>query len=513
MDRAGNPVEGSYGRAALDRAAELLLSGRPEPARDLLKDLATPEWVAGARAEEVSRAVRLCIELGLSQQGLQMAEHRLALHPQPADLRFLAARLSVRRALDFAAERSEMLRGAENHLRALLLEAPGDAKANALYGLVLDRQGRFPEAIEAWRCAHVLAPAETEHRIGLAVALCSAGRFREAIPHFERVAQARPDRSESYINLGLALRESGEFEAALVAFERAADLRPSSARIQTDLGITFRALGRLEAALEAFDRSIERSPGDAEPWHQKGRALLRAGRLEEAARALEEARTRKPHDRSIQRALLELARVPAKEDEDTVAALAPLAPDLVADLSRFPLSELLEFCGMNKSTGLLQLGDGYLELFEGRFISGQAQGQLGFLERLIQAGVRIPPGLADFELGRGAGPLLETLLDQGLGEPSVLASLCFESSVEAVLALLDLDEGKAEFRSRPPGASGQDARLLELSIDAQGVLLEAFRRLDEERMVPDPPQDCPEAPEVTETDPAAAIEIMQPELE
>lgn len=483
MDRPWSLTDEARASASLDRAAEQLASGRPDEARSLLATLARGTWARHAGIESVLRAVRMCGELGLVQEGLRLSEARLEHGPETPELRVVAGRLSVRRALDAPSERSERLRAAELHLRVALDQDPTDPRANALLGYILERQGRLQEAVEAWRSAHVLAPQDLEHRTGLAVALSSAGRFREAVSHFDAVARARPDQAEALVNLGLALRESGELERALSTFERVIALRPGVARTHVELGLTLRGMGRLDAALAAFDRAIELSPELVEAHHQKGRALVRAGRVEEAEGPLEVARRLAPHDRGIQRTLLEIARLPKSEDDETVAVATLLAPDLTAEVGRFAVAELVEFLGMGRRSGLLDvespMGDAYVELLEGRLLSGRVEGQPSFLERLIALGVRLPPGVAEAEHARGAGALLEHLLDEGIGDRASLERAVFESSVEAILALLELREGRAEFRSRPAGSPGQDARLLDLCVDAQGVLLEAHRRLDE----------------------------------
>lgn len=486
MTRTSMAEGEAQGRASLDRAAELAAAGRSDEAKELIRGLCHREWAQKAHPVAVARAVRLCADLGMLKRALRLAETRLGAPPEAPELRYLAARLSVRRALDRKADRVQRLRAAEAHLRALLTERPAEARAHALLGLVLDHLGRVQESIEAWKCAHVLEPADLEHRTGLAAALCASGRYREAIPHFEGVARDSGERAEPLVNLGLALREAGELEAAIETFLRAATLKPRSARIQVEIGLALRGLSRLEAALEAFDRAIRLAPEDAEAYHQRGRALLRVGRRDEAAQAIEAARQRAPFDRTIQRTVLDLARTPASEDEETVAVLQPIVPDLTADLARFPVPELVEFLGMSRRTGMLEVGNAHLELVEGRLLSGQGRDQPGFLERLVGEGARIPPSVAEVEYGRGAGPLLEALLDEDALDRDAVERLCFETTVEALLTLLDVDEGRAEFRSRPLGAPGLDARLVELAVDAQGVLLEAFRRVDEGLAAPLP---------------------------
>ncbi len=467
---------------ALDRAAELSASGRGAEALVLVRGLVRSDWPRTAPAAAVARAARLEAELGSVDDAIALVEARLEACGLDPELAVLAARWHARAALaGSSGGRLARLRAAEAHLRSALEQSPADPGAHALLGLVAERQGRAAEAVEAWRCAFVLAPTRLEHRNGLAMALCAAGRPREAVSHFEAVARARPSRADGFVNLGLALRESGELLRAVEAFEAAARLDPASARIHVELGLALRHLGRVESALAAFDFAHELDPARADALHHKGRLLLREGRIADAREVIEAARSLAPDDADIRRTVLELARTPSGEDEDTVAIRDRAPPVLVADLARFPVPEIIEFLGLGRRTGLLEVRApalwGQLELIEGRLLSGRLEGGPSFAARLVEALVPLPQGLPDLEVGEGAGTLIALMLDEGLADRTVLERLCFDSSLETLSSLLELREGRAEFRSG--GAPGRDGRLGGLAAEAQGVLLEAFRLFDE----------------------------------
>jgi tetratricopeptide (TPR) repeat protein len=464
----------------LERVAELTRDGRRAPARELLERHVGPAWAATAEPALALRAARLGASLGLNRLGLEVLEAHPELVSRSREARRLRCRLSLRLAFEVPAERAARLRGAERELRSLLWEAPSDHRGHALLGLCLQRQGRAPEAVEAFRCAWALDPHDLDHGFALAVALCGAGRFREAVPYLERVAEARAERPEAHLNLGLALRESGELERALSAFRRAGALAPSLARVHVELGLTYRSLGWADEAIAAFDAALVLEPESVEAHHRRGRLLLRQGRVEEARAALEAARARAPHDPEIRRALQELARLRDLEDEDTLALVSPLPPDLTADLTRFALPDLLEFLGLGRRSGVLEVEadavHAELELVEGRVLAGQVSGQPSLAERYRAAGGRFPPELERVELGRGAAQLVEALEHAGGCDRAVLDTLSFESGVDTILALIPLESGRARFRSF---SADQVNRATRLGVDAQGLLLEAFRRLDE----------------------------------
>lgn len=467
-------------------AVELLNGGDAARAASILRELERPETLGQLDAKEVELMGRHWVDLGSLADGLRVLEWAALRWPEASSIRILAARLATRQAFDVPSERSERLLAAELHLRAVLADAPGDAGANALLGLVLERRGSLQEAVEAWRCAHALAPEDVEYRTCLAVALCSAGRYREAIPHFERVSASRPRRPDGLLNLGLALRQAGELEASVDAFSRAAELDPSAARPHLEAGVSYRSMGRFEPSIAAFDRAIVIAPRDPEGFHQKAKTLLRLGRLPEAEQMLQLALERSPSRRDLEPTFRDLERrASSTEDDDTIAAATPLGPDLVAEVSSFPIPEIIELLGMGRRTGYLEIEavGACLELVEGRILSGEVEGHPDMLERLNARGVQMPASVADAELGMGAGALLEAILAEPGTDLSTLEEIVFESCVEAVLAVLDARTGRIEFRSRklPPTAEGPG--LVGLAVDAQGVLLEAFRRMDESRQL------------------------------
>ncbi|MEL6183321.1 MAG: tetratricopeptide repeat protein [Myxococcota bacterium] len=474
------PAEERAARLALEKAEERLRIERSDEAAAIVEEVTRGDWAARAQPRLVLRAAHILAETGSLTTARDLAEAQLKGPAPVPELRRLAARMWMRIGANEPGVRPEALRSAETHLTTLLTEVPGDGRSHALLGLVMDRQGRLQEAVESWRCAFVLEPT-LDHRVGLAIALSSAGRFREAIPHFRKIATERPRRADAQANLGLALRESGALEEAFEAFRLAAALRPRNPRSHVDLGVTLRRLGRVEEAISAFERAIELDADMPDAHHQLGRTFLQDGRLDDARRVLEEARERSPQDRPIQRSLVELARA-AKEEEDTLAVVTPAGPDLSADVSRFPVAEIVEFLAMSRRSGILDVQrdedeSAELELVEGRLLSGRFDPDPPFLEQVAALGVPLPPGLAEVELGEGAAPLFEALLEEGVDrEP--LAEVGFASAVRTLLGLIDWNEAKAEFRSREPGSRNVE-RLLEIAVDAQGVLLEAYRRIDE----------------------------------
>ncbi|MBX2812798.1 MAG: tetratricopeptide repeat protein [Myxococcales bacterium] len=471
---------------------QLLVSGRIERARSVISNFLEEQRWRPASLDELNRIGRVLVEFEEVQDLLASLENQIHHHPQPGDLRKNVARLLVRKAINGPSNHLDLLRRAEVHIRHFLIDFPSDARAHALAGVIFERQGQVNEAVEAWRCAHVLNPVEPDYRVGIAVALCAVGRYREAISHFEWVAKQRPRRADVHVNLGLALRESGALDRALAAFRTAALLQPKSARIMVDIGLCLRGQGKLDEAVQAFQEAILLNPDRADSYHQFGRVLIRGGYFDEAKSVLGRASELEPRNPNIQRTLQELSfawseqneGVSNKEEADTLAMSAMSVPDLQANLVKFAVPDIVEFLGLGRCTGVLVVttphAHGELELIEGRLLSGWILGLPPLAERLQNLGIEVPLPFLDQAVDRGVGLLLEALLADGFEDrESAVKDRLFESCVEALLVFVETSEGEIHFRSRLAGR-GQDSRLMAFSSVTQAVLLEVYRRYDEQ---------------------------------
>jgi tetratricopeptide (TPR) repeat protein len=113
---------------------------------------------------------------------------------------------------------------------AVLLIDPLDAAAHAGIGQIHLQKGRNADAVDAFRRATDLAPADSETRYALATALERLGRTQEAAQHFARVEQAqrqaladrRRELSAAALKQEAALRTAeGRFDTAIALYEKA----------------------------------------------------------------------------------------------------------------------------------------------------------------------------------------------------------------------------------------------------------------------------------------------------
>jgi len=174
----------------------------------------------------------------------------------------------------------------------------GIAKRDAQYpglalerGLLLEAQGKFAEAVQAYRAAHAKDPSDTALNLRLGAAQVEAGLLEDAELTLQTVMRETPNSAEAEYFTGRLALARGRGPDALTHFDRALSLDGTqaiyhlyAARAALDMGNLGRTIDEAEATL-ARDASI----GDA--YWVRGIVRLRSGAvrdaLKDAKRALD----------------------------------------------------------------------------------------------------------------------------------------------------------------------------------------------------------------------------------
>ncbi|HEX8524299.1 MAG TPA: tetratricopeptide repeat protein [Tepidisphaeraceae bacterium] len=137
----------------------------------------------------------------------------------------------------------------------VLQQAPNDADALHLLGLIRHNQGQLPESLSL----------------------------------FQRACEADPDGPVYQVSLGRALLDAGHLDQALAVLQRAEARAPQTPELQTLLGINWQQLGRHEHAVAHLKRAIEQNPQDVTAHHRLGLAYAQQRQFELARKHLEQA--------------------------------------------------------------------------------------------------------------------------------------------------------------------------------------------------------------------------------
>src|SRR6516164_8071911 len=120
------------------------------------------------------------------------------------------------------------------------------------------------------------------------------GKFDEAVAAYRQAIGIRPDLAEAYSNLGNALFAQGKLDEAVAAYRRAIGIKPDLAEAHSNLGGGLAAQGKLDEAVAAYRRAIGIRPDFAEAHSNLGNALFGQHKLEEAVAAYRQAISIKP---------------------------------------------------------------------------------------------------------------------------------------------------------------------------------------------------------------------------
>jgi tetratricopeptide (TPR) repeat protein len=150
-------------------------------------------------------------------------------------------------------------------------------------GMIHQRAGRIPEAIQSYRGALSLNPEDAESMHRLADLLSDAGELDEAAALFERLLKLVPADALAYFDLGRLRKRRGELQAAVNCYRHAIELRPDCFEFHFNLAGALFQLGLFAESAESYRQALLLEPDDAEAHYSLGVALHESGKLEAAA--------------------------------------------------------------------------------------------------------------------------------------------------------------------------------------------------------------------------------------
>ena len=147
--------------------------------------------------------------------------------------------------------------------------------------------------------ALIAAQSATEAQFEKAVEAMRAGKLDAAAEGFTTVLRQTPALAEAHFNLGLVNQERGRYQEAIGNFQKALALKPRLHGANLFLGINEFRLNELDKAHVAVARETANFPQDAAAWMWLGVVALAQEKPEDAAKALDKAAQLKPDDQDI----------------------------------------------------------------------------------------------------------------------------------------------------------------------------------------------------------------------
>ena len=150
----------------------------------------------------------------------------------------------------------------------------------------LIRDGRLPEAVEAYRQAARLDPARVDVRVELARAHEAVSSADTALAGWEEVLALEPAHPEASAGFAHGMRRARRYVEALSAYDRALERAPVAGALRDASVVgraeTLRLLGRWNDALGWFARALDRSPTHLGALKGQAQTLDALGRHAEA---------------------------------------------------------------------------------------------------------------------------------------------------------------------------------------------------------------------------------------
>lgn len=137
---------------------------------------------------------------------------------------------------------------------------PQDAKAQVNYGIALQDNNQFGQAIAHYRSALDLDPKSSEAEARLGSALSLSGEFSEAITHCERALQLNPkDATTEFILAGIFAYQE-RLDLARTHYERSIALDAKFPAAHKELADLLTATGEFDPAIQHYNEALRLKP-------------------------------------------------------------------------------------------------------------------------------------------------------------------------------------------------------------------------------------------------------------
>jgi Flp pilus assembly protein TadD/mono/diheme cytochrome c family protein len=210
-----------------------------------------------------------------------------------------------------------------------------------LYNLAsaLAGQGKYQDAIVAYRHALALHPGDERTLNELGAALENSGDWQQAQKIFKQDVAAHPQTCNARFNLARSDLKHDQATAAEEQFRTMLTQCPADAAVHSGLGVALESNGQVEAAEAEFHAALQIDPQDFTALQNLGNLALQANQPRQAAEFLEVAVKERPTDADAHQQLAEAYGLSGRMDDamsqlHQAIALSPDDPDLHSLLSQ-----------------------------------------------------------------------------------------------------------------------------------------------------------------------------------
>ena len=196
------------------------------------------------------------------------------------------------------ADRNEW-RGYEEAQAAVKLD-PNSPIAQRNLGYVLERQGRYKDAVEVYQKAAELAPNLGYIHVSAGNTYMAAGDFENALAEYQKAADANPDSPAGYDALGHGASVAGDPERGIDNLKKAIETDPTYGMAYAHLGSAYYTRLNYEKAIENFQKAVDLGVRSEQHFYQFGLAYIHIDDCQNGAAWLQKALEINPDSRPAQ---------------------------------------------------------------------------------------------------------------------------------------------------------------------------------------------------------------------
>ncbi len=161
------------------------------------------------------------------------------------------------------------------------------ANADAHFGLAVSYyyQEKWQLSISAWKQYLTLVQPFPGALILLGDAQLQLKQYDEALKTFRSIISLKPDAeklAEAHFWIGRTYNDMQQYENAVSAFKEALRINPNAAHMSRELGAAYYLLKQYPDALAAFQRAVRLKPDDALAQYDLGKTYVAMGKKDEA---------------------------------------------------------------------------------------------------------------------------------------------------------------------------------------------------------------------------------------
>jgi tetratricopeptide (TPR) repeat protein len=203
----------------------------------------------------------------------------------------------VQQALDY--EKQGAFLSAEESWKQITIASPQNADAWAHLGLVRALEGKYPDAVAAYRKAGELHSQLPGLQIDLGLALFKQQKFKDAIPALQAAVEESPKDVKPKLLLAMSYYGSAQYAEAIPYLKFAVSSSPDNLQLRMTLAQSCLWAEQYSCTLEQYQEILRLNPQSAQADMLAGEASDGLNQTVEAIKLFQEAEKVSPHEPEV----------------------------------------------------------------------------------------------------------------------------------------------------------------------------------------------------------------------